>query len=59
MICGSVLSRIEAGERFELLHPAITPSGIGALPAEAASSTFELEEGAIIVWMTIDEKSPS
>lgn len=57
MICGSVLSRIEAGARFELLHPAITPAGIGTPPPEAANSIFELEEGAIIVWMTIDEAS--
>jgi CheY-specific phosphatase CheX len=54
MICGSVLSRIEAEQRFELLHPEIVPPGAAPLASEAIRSSFELEEGAITLWMTID-----
>lgn len=56
MICGSVLSRIEAGARFELLHPVIIPP-VQALPLpEAISSNLELEEGSIVLWLITGER---
>jgi CheY-specific phosphatase CheX len=58
MICGSVLSRVEAGARFELLHPVIIPLGEDLPHPEAISSILELEEGSIVLWMVIGETVP-
>ena len=57
MICGSALSRIEAGARFELLHPQIIPSTTDWRQyPDVAGSTFELEEGTLTLWVTLEEK---
>lgn len=59
MICGSVLSRLEAGARFELLHPAIVPSGQAIPHTTAIQYRFDLEEGAVILWMEVGEALPA
>jgi CheY-specific phosphatase CheX len=59
MICGSVLSRIEAGARFELLHPVIVPPGQGTPHPEAVTNVLELEEGAMILWMIVQDTIPA
>jgi Chemotaxis phosphatase CheX len=48
IICGSVLSRIEADARFELDHPKNTTS---PEPDNAFRCTFGLDEGSLTVWM--------
>jgi CheY-specific phosphatase CheX len=58
MICGSVLSRVEAGARFELLHPVIVPAGEGTPHPAAVQYTLELEEGVMILWMAIGDTVP-
>jgi CheY-specific phosphatase CheX len=55
MLCGSVLSRIEAGARFELLHPEIDSSGLSWRDRPGAIGwTFGLSEGVITVWMALN-----
>jgi chemotaxis protein CheY-P-specific phosphatase CheC len=58
MICGSVLSRIEAGARFELLHPEIDEHNADwhHIP-HAVGYTFGLEDGTMTLW--IQEAKPS
>jgi CheY-specific phosphatase CheX len=52
MICGSVLSRIEAGARFELLHPEVDLQNMDWRQHEGAVGfTFALEEGTVTLWM--------
>lgn len=58
MICGSVLSRAEAGARFELSHPVIGQPGAGR-PPEAIHYTLELEEGFIVLWIATAESIPA
>ncbi|MDQ2842085.1 MAG: chemotaxis protein CheX [Acidobacteriota bacterium] len=60
MICGSVLSRVETGARFELMHPEVDPrNGDWRKYKDATGSTFGLEEGTITVWMTLEENRPA
>ena len=59
MICGSVLSRVELGARFELLHPTIIRAGEGIPHPGAISSILELEEGVIVLWMLMNERVPA
>jgi CheY-specific phosphatase CheX len=58
MICGSVLSRLEEGARFELLHPEIDMqnSDWHQIP-HAVGCTFGLEEGTMTLWL--QEAKPS
>lgn len=58
MICGSVLSRLEAGARFELLHPVIVPAGESTPHPEAIEYALELQEGKITLWMAIEDTVP-
>jgi Chemotaxis phosphatase CheX len=55
MFCGSVLSRLEAGARFELMHPEIDERRTDwrEIP-EAVGHTFGLEEGTVTVWMAVN-----
>lgn len=59
MICGSVLSRLEAGARFELQHPAVVPRTKGTPHSEAVQYTLELEEGSMILWMDLADPAPA
>ena len=60
MFCGSVLSRLEAGARFELMHPEINPDHFDwrQLP-NSVGCTFGIEEGAITLWMTTEAHHPA
>lgn len=60
MFCGTVLSRIEAGARFELMHPTIDRSNCDwrKLP-NAVGHTFGIEEGTVTLWMTTEEQCPA
>jgi len=54
MLCGSVLSRMEPGGRFDLMTPEIEPPG--CLPETVtASRIFQLEEGALLTWLLFEE----
>lgn len=56
MLCGSVLSRLEEGARFELLHPEIDINNLSWHDRlDAVGYTFGLDEGAITMWMVLDE----
>jgi CheY-specific phosphatase CheX len=57
MFCGSVLSRIEAGARFELSHPEIDTQNADwrQLP-NAMGYTFGIEEGAVTLWISLEER---
>jgi CheY-specific phosphatase CheX len=60
MVCGSVLSRVEAGARFELMHPEVDPQNTDwTLYKDAVGSTFGLEEGTVTIWMTLEENKPA
>jgi CheY-specific phosphatase CheX len=60
MLCGSVLSRLEAGARFELLHPEIDPSNRPWTQVpEAVGYTFGLDEGAITLWIATKVRVPA
>lgn len=58
MICGSVLSRLEAGARFELGHPAILRPGEATPRTNVIQYRFDLEEGCIILWMHVGDTLP-
>lgn len=60
MFCGSVLSRVEAGARFELMHPEIPPNPADwrELP-NVIGCTLGIEEGTVTLWMTVDEQRPA
>ena len=58
MVCGSVLSRVETGARFELMHPEVDPRNCDWRKyKDVIGSTFGLEEGTITVWMTLEENT--
>jgi len=60
MLCGSVLSRVEAETQFDLSQPRIESPGAGR-PSPAATSTFVMEEGPLAVWLDMehaDEQQP-
>lgn len=60
MICGSVLSRVEAGARFELMHPEVDSKNTDWRQYNGAvGSTFGLEEGTVTIWMTLDANKPA
>ena len=60
MICGSVLSRVEAGARFELMHPEVDPQSVDWREYKnAVGSTFGLEEGTITTWITLEDNKPA
>ena len=56
MFCGSVLSRLEAGARFELMHPEIDAENHDwhANPG-AVGYTFGIEEGTVTLWISFEE----
>jgi CheY-specific phosphatase CheX len=58
MLCGSVLSRIEAGARFELAHPEINLNTRWQDHAGVVSCTFGLEEGTVTMWLVLSDASP-
>jgi CheY-specific phosphatase CheX len=60
MFCGSVLSRVEAGARFELMHPEIDPSHSDwrQIP-NAVGCTLGIEEGTVTLWMCTNEQRPA
>ena len=60
MFCGSVLSRIEAGARFELMHPEIDSANRNwrTLP-NTVGYTFAIEEGTVTLWMALEENQPA
>ncbi len=56
MLCGSVLSRLESGARFELLHPELDHRNLTWKErANAVGYTFGLGEGSMTIWMTIQQ----
>jgi CheY-specific phosphatase CheX len=60
MVCGSVLSRVEAGARFELMHPEVDARNSDWRKyKDAVGSTFGLEEGTITIWMTLEQNKPA
>lgn len=60
MFCGSVLSRVEAGARFELMHPEINSSNCDWREwPNAIGCTLGIEEGTVTLWMTMDEQRPA
>jgi CheY-specific phosphatase CheX len=60
MICGSVLSRVEAGARFELVQPKIASENTDWRQYDqAVGSTFGLEDGTLTLWMTFEENKPA
>lgn len=60
MFCGSVLSRVEEGARFELMHPEIDPTNCDwrQIP-NAVGCTLGIEEGTVTLWMTTEENMPA
>lgn len=60
MFCGSVLSRVEKGGRFDLDHPEIdTTNADWRQLANAVGCTLGIEEGTVTLWMTTDEQRPA
>ena len=58
MFCGSVLSRVEAGARFELSHPEIDKNNSDWRQVPNATGyTFGIEEGAVTLWIAFEERS--
>jgi CheY-specific phosphatase CheX len=58
MLCGSVLSRLEAGARFELFHPEIDLGNLSWHERpEAVGCTFGLGEGTITMWIVLNESN--
>lgn len=55
MLCGSVLSRLEKGARFELSHPELEPPDAGCPPGRTACRVFGLEEGHLAVWLELGQ----
>jgi CheY-specific phosphatase CheX len=57
MFCGSVLSRIEEGARFELTHPEIDPANSDwHQRSNAVGYTFGIEEGSVTLWIALEER---
>jgi CheY-specific phosphatase CheX len=60
MFCGSVLSRIEAAARFELMHPELySASKDWRLYPDVIGYTFGLEEGTMTLWMALEANQPA
>ncbi len=59
MLCGSVLSRLEAGVRFELSHPVLQVDCSWEEHSGSIGHTFGLEEGTLTMWLMFEEKSAS
>jgi len=55
MLCGSVMSRIEGEHKFVLSHPEATSPVPLTGNEEAFSSRLETDNGAIMVWIVIEE----
>jgi CheY-specific phosphatase CheX len=51
MLCGSLLSRLEADSLFELTHPELAPPP----DRPGFSSNFEIDGGILGVWLTLGE----
>ena len=58
IICGSVLTRLEHGARFELLHPEIDPKNTDWRQLDQAfGCTFGIDEGSLTVWIAVEDLS--
>lgn len=55
MLCGSVLSRLEAGVRFELSHPVLQSNTPWQQHPASIGHTFALEEGTLTMWLLFQE----
>jgi CheY-specific phosphatase CheX len=54
MICGAMLSRVESDSAFQISHPQLAaPGGAGAF-ADAAERFFDLDNGALGLWVRFD-----
>lgn len=57
MLCGSVLSRMAEGARFELSQPLLDQPPV-LLPEHAtATAAFDVEEGSLLIWLHVEEES--
>lgn len=54
MICGAVLSQIESGSTFDIHPPEPLTEGTQA-PAGAVVRSFDLDNGALRVWLSFDK----
>lgn len=57
MLCGSSLSRLESGERFELSAPVWRPAAMPSVPDRLIyDHLFQTDEGSLHVWMGVEER---
>ncbi len=58
MLCGSLVSKLESDESFDLASPELVPSGSGTDPSSgappAARQSFELEGGILTVTLHLE-----
>ena len=55
MLCGSVLSRLEEGIRFELSHPELDSDEAACPEGPTASRLVGLEEGPLALWLELEQ----
>ncbi len=57
MLCGSSLSRLESGEKFELSAPTCIPAPMQSVPDRVIyDHLFQTDEGSLHVWMGVEER---
>jgi len=56
MLCGSVLSRLEKHNRFELLQPELQPQEVpSSTECNRVSRVIALEEGTLGLWLDLEQ----
>ncbi len=54
MICGALLSQVESDSAFQISHPRLVASGEAAACDGAAARYFDLDNGALALWVRFD-----
>jgi CheY-specific phosphatase CheX len=54
MICGALLSQVESGSTFQIAHPRLAASGDAPAWNGAAAQFFDLDSGAMALWVRFD-----
>lgn len=54
MLCGSLVSKLESEESFELASPELVPAGSDPLELPAARQSFQLENGILTVTLRLE-----
>jgi CheY-specific phosphatase CheX len=55
MVCGSALSRLDGGARFDLQHPELNPlEPVGEEDSRVARTTLATQDGVLAFWLELE-----